>query len=299
MARRSRGGTTGQHAAACWRRSWSSTSGSSRAAPGSIRIGCGASWACQRSIRSTRRRRRLPPCRWCGWRRVDAAKLADDELLTGYRRAVSFGAQAAVERFGREMIARETLAGREERLSLPAALPDDRRPGRSPANGRVRAAGGPPGRWLMRRLGPLGAPDAVRTDGGGEIDRLIDHIHGRHGTEPGILQRLALADADGRAPPRWNPRCTAVGRQKRQPDRRPRRQGGDSGRLWTPTALRVAEARSRSSWTPGMDSTADRFANTRFAARSNRFAGGMLPCIGLGYDHRVSSQPTSTKEPAR
>ena len=32
--------------------------------------------------------------------RVDVTKISDDDVLAGYRRAVSFGAQAAVEKFG-------------------------------------------------------------------------------------------------------------------------------------------------------------------------------------------------------
>ena len=64
--------------------------------------------------------------------RVDVTKVSDEDVLAGYRRAVSFGAQAAVEKFGRELVGRDSLASRDERLQgLSAPRTNDGRPGRS------------------------------------------------------------------------------------------------------------------------------------------------------------------------
>jgi hypothetical protein len=188
--------------------------------------------------------------------RVDAAKLADDELLTGYRRAVSFGAQAAVERFGREMIARETLAGREERLQayrLLSRMTDDPDEAlQMIESGRQAAlqAGGSCADWDLWEL-----PMRFERMEVEEIDRLIDHIHGRHGTEPGILQRLAhllmqmgVLRPDGTLA--FQP-SSAV--RSGSPIAVPGGEAEDSGRLWTPDGVAGGGGEKPKLWTPGMD----------------------------------------------
>ena len=188
--------------------------------------------------------------------RVDAARLPDDELLTGYRRAVAFGAQAAVERFGREMIARETLAGREERLQayrLLSRMADDPAEARQIVqSGRQEGiqAGGSCADWDFWELSMWFERMEVE-----EINRLIDHIHRQHASEQGVVQRLAqllvqmgLLRPDGT--PALHPSAAA---RSSSPIAVPGDEAEDSGRLWTPDGVAGSEGEKPKLWTPGMD----------------------------------------------
>ncbi len=189
--------------------------------------------------------------------RVDASKVSDEDVLAGYRRAVSFGAQAAVERFGRELVSRESLAGRDERLQayrLLARMTDDPdeaieliQSGRQVTLER----GGSCANWDLMEI-------SLRFERmeGQEIARLMSHIESRHGREPGVLEALTrllmqvgILRPDGSPampagpPPGAEPAIIVPGGRPEEP-----------GRIWTPDGSSGrSEGETPKLWTPGMD----------------------------------------------
>ena len=189
--------------------------------------------------------------------RVDVTKISDDDVLAGYRRAVSFGAQTAVEKFGRELVGRESLASRDERLQayrLLARMTDD--PDEAIAlieAGRQATVerGGSCANWdlleLSLRFERMESP---------EISRLMSHIESQHGREPGVIEALTqmlvqmgVLHPDGSpamppgAPPDAGPAIVAPGGEAEE-----------SGKIWTPDGSSgSSEGEKPKLWTPGMD----------------------------------------------
>lgn len=187
--------------------------------------------------------------------RVEAAKLSDDELLVGYRRSVAFGAQAAAERFGREIIARESLRGREERLQayrLLSRVTEDSEEGlRMIEAGRKETleAGGSCANWDLSEL----AMRFERLEIAG-IERLINHIQSQHRTEPGVMEQLThllmqvgVLRPDGTLalqPSAARERSTIVVPGSEEPG---------AGGIWTPEGAAGEGGEKPKLWMPGMD----------------------------------------------
>ncbi len=189
--------------------------------------------------------------------RVDVTKISDDDVLAGYRRAVSFGAQAAVEKFGRELVGRETLSSRDERLQayrLLARMTDDPDEAIALIEAGRRATverGGSCANWDLLEL-------SLRFERmeSAEISRLMSHIESQHGREPGVIEALTqmlvqmgVLRPDGTpampmgAPPTEDPSIVVPGGEAEEP-----------GKIWTPDGSSgSSEGEKPKLWTPGMD----------------------------------------------
>ncbi|MHB8897766.1 MAG: hypothetical protein ACYC6Y_03360 [Thermoguttaceae bacterium] len=189
--------------------------------------------------------------------RVDVKKISDDDVLAGYRRAVSFGAQAAVERFGRELIGRESLAGRDERLQAYRLL------ARMTENsdeaidlielGRQAtvARGGSCAGWDLQEI-----PLRMERMEGPEVARLMSHIESRHGREPAVLESLTrMLMQMGVLRPDGTPAMPIGPQQAAEPSILvPGGASEEPGKLWTPDgASGRPEGEKPKLWTPGMD----------------------------------------------
>jgi hypothetical protein len=189
--------------------------------------------------------------------RVDVANISDDDVLSGYRRAVSFGAQAAVERLGRELVGRESLAGREERLQayrLLARMTNDPEEAISLIDAGRQATvekGGSCANWDLLEL-------SLRFERmeSAEISRLMAHIESQHAREPGVidaltqmLMQMGVLRPDGTPamPPGTSPaEEPAIVVPGGQPE--------ESGKIWTPDgSTGDSEGEKPKLWTPGMD----------------------------------------------
>ncbi len=189
--------------------------------------------------------------------RVDVTKISDDDVLAGYRRAVSFGAQAAVERFGRELVGRESLAARDERLQayrLLARMTDDPDEAIELIESGRRATlerGGSCANWDMMEM-------TLRFERmeGEEVARLLSHFETRHGREPGVIEALTRLlmqmgvlrpDGSLAIPPGGQaaagPAIIVPGDSSAQ----------EPGKIWTPdSAMGRSEGEKPKLWTPGM-----------------------------------------------
>lgn len=184
--------------------------------------------------------------------RVEAGKLSDEALVALFRRAVAFGVRQAMGDFGRELVARPTMAGREEPLLAYSLLArTERDPDRAleyTGEGRraAEAVGHSSASWDLLEL-------TLRLDRaeGEEAARLMRHVDREHGNEPGVSEALAetlveygLIHPDGTpvAPPEAEPPPAeaAAGPPAAEP-----------GKLWTPDSQKPAEQKKL--WTPGMD----------------------------------------------
>lgn len=189
--------------------------------------------------------------------RVDVTKVSDDDVLAGYRRAVSFGAQAAVERFGRELVARESLANRDERLQAYRLLarmsenPDEAIELIEAGRRTTIERGGSCANWDLLELS-LRFERMEST----EISRLMAHIESQHGREPGVIEALTqmlvqmgVLRPDGTpampvGPPPGAESSIVV----------PGGQPAEAGKIWTPDGSSgSSEGEKPKLWTPGMD----------------------------------------------
>jgi hypothetical protein len=166
--------------------------------------------------------------------RVIVEELSDEALLLSFRRAVAFNVTSALEKLGRAIVDRPSLAGRDEQLraySVLARVAEDPVQGlRYLDQGRqaAEAAGQSSASWdlveLSMRLG-IG-------DGEGAM-RLMQHIQSRHLNEAGVaealtnlLVRAGVLRPDGTpAPLPPGPAAAAAAGGEAAPE---------AGKLWTP-----------------------------------------------------------------
>lgn len=190
--------------------------------------------------------------------RVNVAGISDEEVLAGYRRAVSFGAQAAVERFARELVGRESLAGRDERLQAYRLLarmtgdPDEAIELIDAGRQATVQRGGSCANWDLLEL-----TFRFERMESAEIGRLMSHIESRHVREPGVVEALTqmlvqmgVLRPDGspaippEAVPAAEPSIIIPGGQTAE----------EPGKIWTPDGSSGGTAGEKSRlWTPGMD----------------------------------------------
>jgi hypothetical protein len=180
--------------------------------------------------------------------RVTVEKASDEELCIGYRRAMAFGAPAALERFARAVVDRSSLAGSTEQLRSYRTLAEmERDPekvfqhieqGRSAAE----SAGLSCASWDLMELTfrvARGQPD--------QLQRLVDHIQTRHIEEPGVAEALmrflvsigALRPDGTPAPPPGPEELPAAATDQTGPP---------PGKLWTPDGQQPGG--EKKIWTP-------------------------------------------------
>jgi len=187
--------------------------------------------------------------------RVMVEKLSDDGLLLGYRRAMTFAAAEAAEKFAREIVDRPSLAGRPEQQRAFATLArtvEDRDEGLRYLDRGRRAALAAGRSCASSDLLELSLRFERRELA--EISRLIEHVHREHIREPGVAQALGellvragilqpdgtLVDADG-PPADEQPAIVVPGDAMAEP-----------GKLWTPDSQKPPGEKPKI-WTPGTD----------------------------------------------
>jgi hypothetical protein len=175
--------------------------------------------------------------------RVVVEKLSDEDLLAGFQRAAAFHVVEAIEKFGREIIARPGFADRPERQQTLALLAQSAQKiedalghvdqGRQAA----QAAGKSCASWDLLELSFRFAAGHAA-----EAMQLVQHIETRHIEEPGVAQALThllvevgLLNPDG-TPVQFGPQPA----EEAPPDQ-------PSG-LWTPDSAKATGGGKL--WTP-------------------------------------------------
>ncbi len=187
--------------------------------------------------------------------RVVVEKLSDDAVLDGFRRARAYGVRPALQKFGRAVADRASLANRRERfqaLALLARVADDPdealqyvEQGRKAAD----AAGQSNASWDLLEL-----ELRFRRRQGAEASRLIQHLDGRHIQEPGIAQALTEMLVEvGLLRPDGTPAVPMEPAERAEPSLIvPGQPGAEPGGLWTPDSQKPPGEKPKL-WTPGMD----------------------------------------------
>jgi len=189
------------------------------------------------------------------WSRVEVDKLSDESLLDGYRRAMAYGARAAMSLFARAVVQRPGLAGREERLMafemLATTADDSDQAIKYVDDGRKEAAqaGASCAHWDLLEL-----PLRLQRGEGREASRLLDHLQSRHINEPGVARALSnLLVRCGVLRPDGTPAMPPGAPGVREPSLViPGQSGAEPGKLWTPESQRPTGDKPKI-WTPGMD----------------------------------------------
>lgn len=178
--------------------------------------------------------------------RVMVEKASDEGLLMGFRRAVAFGAMAALRKFARAVVDRPSIAGTEEQLQayrvLAAMEEDSDRALQYIEQGRraAESAGRSSASWDLEELSFRFARGEVH-----EATRLINHVQTEHMREPDVAEALMqLLVQVGVLRPDGTP---AAG----PPQQPPPTAAAEPGKLWTPDSQ--ASGGEKKIWTP--DST--------------------------------------------
>lgn len=123
--------------------------------------------------------------------RVTVETMTDEELLTGYRRAMSFGVMTAVKTFARAVVQRPGVGETPERLRAYAYLvrfeENSQRALEYVQQGRLETQSIPAtcASWDLLEL-----PVHFASGAGPEISRLLTHIQSRHFQEQGVYEAL-------------------------------------------------------------------------------------------------------------
>ncbi|MGA2066454.1 MAG: hypothetical protein ABSG86_15875 [Thermoguttaceae bacterium] len=177
--------------------------------------------------------------------RVVVERLSDEDLLAGFQRAATFRVAEAVEKFGREILARPSLADRPERQQTLALLAQSARKiedalGHIDQGRRAAlAAGKSCASWDLLELSFRFAAGHAA-----EAMQLVQHVETRHIEEPGVAQALThllieigLLNPDG-TPVQLAPR----------PEEPAAAPAGQPSGLWTPDSAKAAGGGKL--WTP-------------------------------------------------
>jgi len=174
--------------------------------------------------------------------RVQIDKLADDALEMAFRRAAAFGAIPAARKFGRELVERPGLKGKEDTVRAFGILSrmeeDPDKALQYIIRGREagQALGQSCAQWDLQEL----TMRAMRGEPQ-EAQRLIEHIQAQHMQEPGVADALMQflvqvgairPDGTPAGPPPMGAGTTAAGPGLGLPTEPP--SDDDSGKLWTP-----------------------------------------------------------------
>jgi len=180
--------------------------------------------------------------------RVAVEKLSDEQLLGGFRRAFTYGADQAIAVFGRELVDRPNVSAKDRQFALVALATGQRDPQRAfdyVERGRTLAesAGQSSASWDLIELDLRAAQQD--TEG---VRRLFDHLQRDHLREPGVadaigqfLYRAGVIDAQGR-PIQHGPAPEDLPEPaEEQP----------ASQLWTPDSEKPSGEKSKL-WTPDM-----------------------------------------------
>ena len=187
--------------------------------------------------------------------RVITDKLSDDALVTSYQRAMAFSAREALQRFALAIIARPSLAERQEQhhayalLARLAENSDDALKYIDQGRRAAEAAGQSSASWDLLEL----SCRFERAEGE-EVSRLINHLQSDHFKEPGVPEALTdLLMQTGLIRPDGTPAIPAGSATAEQPGIvTPGEATGQSGKLWTPDSQKPADEKP-GIWTPGSD----------------------------------------------
>jgi hypothetical protein len=180
--------------------------------------------------------------------RVILEKTSDEALRSGFRRAVAFSADEAVEKFAQEVIRRPSFAGKDESLrayrvlSQVAQTPEQALQYIMQGREAGRAAGKSCASWDLAEL-----PLRLLRREVNELTLMINHIQSRHMEEPGVaeslmrfLVQIGAIRPDGT--PAGPPQPAAAAGVAAEPAAEPgklwtpdgEQSGGGGGSIWTP-----------------------------------------------------------------
>ncbi len=189
------------------------------------------------------------------WSRVEVDKLSDDALVTGYRRAMTYRAEAALRNLAPAVADRSTLAGcPERRLALQMMVNtsedlDQALRYLEAARQEPKQPDGACAHWDLLEL-----PLRLRRGESDEASRLFEHVENRHINEPGVARALTeLLISLGFLHPDGTPAVPEEEAAAGEPSLvLPGQEGAKPGELWTPDSQKPAGDKPRI-WTPGMD----------------------------------------------
>lgn len=184
--------------------------------------------------------------------RITVEKLSDELLLTGFHRALAFGARHAVKKLAHEVVNRPSLSGNEEQQHALMVL------ARSEENWDQAYQYLERGRQASKASGKSCAPwdllelPARLQRGEGELAvQLIQHVQRDHGKEQGVanalvdlLMRFGVLRPDGTA-------ALPMAREAEPSIVVPGQEGAQPGKLWTPDSQSPSGQKS-ALWTPDM-----------------------------------------------
>jgi len=187
---------------------------------------------------------KLPPVRLS---RVIVEKLSDEDLVSSFRRTVTFGAKEGLQKMATAIVDRPSMAGRDERLGAYRLLAQTSRDPEQALQyvdlGRkaTEAAGRSPATWLLMELSLRFAQREAD-----HVNRLIGQIQSRHLEEPGVAEALTQflvgvgalrPDGTPVAPPQAGPAPPATAEEAvAEADKlwTPDSEQSGGGKLWTP-----------------------------------------------------------------
>jgi len=187
---------------------------------------------------------KLPPVRLS---RVIVEKLSDEDLVSSFRRTVTFGAKEGLQKMATAIVDRPSMAGRDERLGAYRLLAQTSRDPEQALEyidrGReaTAAAGRSPATWLLMELSLRFARQEAD-----HVNRLIGQIQTRHLEEPGVAEALTQflvgggalhPDGTPAAPPQAGPAPPATAEEPAaEADKlwTPGSEQSGGGKLWTP-----------------------------------------------------------------
>jgi hypothetical protein len=186
--------------------------------------------------------------------RVIVERLSDESLLDEYRRASMYQATRAVRVLAREIVARPTMASREEHLLAYASLVrmEERAKAVSliaEARKAAESMGQSSAGWDLMELSLYLAD---RNPEGSM--RLIEHISREHIREPDVAAALQhmLMEAGVLRPDGARPTAAQQAADVAAPSIVvPGQEAPEAGRIWTPDGTQPGQ--EKKIWTPGMD----------------------------------------------
>lgn len=184
--------------------------------------------------------------------RIEAGKLSDESLSFAFRRAVAFNVRGALDKLAREVVARPTKSGPDEKArayqylaehaeELDKALEYIQR-GRETSLAANRSCAS----WDFMEL-PL-RMDQNHIE---RFTQLIGHLQSKHIEEPGVARSLMQFLVQiGALNPDGTPVEPAQGRPLNEPSLLAPGAGAEPGKLWTPDSAAGTPGTGGKLWTP-------------------------------------------------
>jgi hypothetical protein len=181
--------------------------------------------------------------------RVEVEGLSDDDLISAYYHAGTFGVRPAMRKFAEAVVARPSFADRDEQLDAYATLARTEEniaraleyidAGRRATETKKRSSGS----WDLMELSLRFAQH-----NGQEAMRLIEHLQKHHLEEPGVAETLTRMLIDvGLLRPDGTP---AIGPEMGEAGMAEEPAAAEPGKLWTPDSAEPSGGGGKL-WTPG------------------------------------------------